>query len=100
MTGGELLGLILISMAWLFFIAGLVANYGVLRRSRKAKAGEPVPSGLGFVPGVVGSLAVFFTLPAVAKYGFDAPWPWLWIALPLLVDPYCVPGLVLLLLRK
>ncbi|HUQ73807.1 MAG TPA: hypothetical protein VM183_03700 [Burkholderiales bacterium] len=100
MTGGALLGLILISMAWLFFLGGLVANYGVLRRSLNAKPGEPVPSSLGFAPGVVGSLAVFFTIPTMAKYGFDLPLPWLWIALPLLLDPYCVPGLVLLLLRK
>jgi MFS-type transporter involved in bile tolerance (Atg22 family) len=100
MTGGALLGLILVSMAWLFFIGGLVANYAVLRRSRKAKPVEALPSGLGFMPGVVGSLAVFFTLPAIAKYGVDVPWPWLWIGLPLVVDPYCVPGLVLLLSRK
>jgi len=30
----------------------------------------------------------------------DVPWPWLWILLPLLVDPYCLGGLVLLLGRK
>lgn len=102
MTGGALLGLILISMAWLFFLAGLVANCLVLRRSLKAKPGERVPSSLGFAPGVVGSVAVFFTIPAVAKYGWDVPWPWpwLWIVLPLFIDPYCVPGIVLLLLRK
>jgi hypothetical protein len=100
MTGGALLGLILISMAWLFFISGLVANYVALRRALKAKPGEPVPSGLGFAPGVVGSLAVFFTIPTLARYGFDLPWPWLWITLPLAVDPYCLPGLVLLLSRK
>ena len=87
-------------MAWLFFLAGLVANYQALRRSLKTAAGERVPSNLGFAPGVVGSIAVFFTIPAVAKYGWEVPWPWLWIALPLFVDPYCVPGIVLLLLRK
>lgn len=75
MTGGGLLGLLLLSMAWLFFLAGLAANYQALRRSLKAKPGEAVPSNLGFVP-------------------------WLRIALPLVVDPYCVGGLVLLLLRK
>ena len=100
MTGGGLLELILLSMAWLFFLGGLAANYQVLRRSLRAKAGEAVPSGLGFVPGVVGSLTVFFTIPALAKYGVDVPWPWLWILLPLLVDPYCLGGLVLLLVRK
>jgi hypothetical protein len=72
----------------------------VLRRSLRAKEGEAVPSSLGFVPGVAGSLTVFFTIPALAKYGIDVPWPWLWILLPLVLDPYCLGGLVLLLTRK
>jgi len=100
MTGGGLLELILLSMAWLFFAAGLAANYHVLRKSLKAKRGEAIPSSLGLVPGVVGSLAVFFTIPALGKYGVEVPLPWLWILLPLLIDPYCLGGLVLLLVRK
>jgi hypothetical protein len=95
MTGGALLGLILASMGWLFFLAGTAFNYQVLRRSLKAKAGEPVPSGLGFIPGVIGSISAFFSVPAL-----EVPWPWLWIALPLVIDPYCVPGALMLLLRK
>jgi hypothetical protein len=94
-TGGELLGLILLSMAWLFFLFGLVAHYQILRLSMKAKEGERVPSNMGFIPGVVGSLAVFFTIPALAKYGFEVPWPWVWILLPLVLDPYCLGGLLL-----
>lgn len=86
MTGGALLGLILVSMAWLFFLAGLAINYQALRRARR---GVPV------LPGVVGSVAAFFSVGAL-----DAPWPWLWILLPLFVDPYCVPALVLLLRRR
>ena len=82
MTGGALLGLILISMAWLFFLAGLAINYQALLRSRR---GVPV------LPGLVGSLAAFFSVGAL-----NAPWPWLWILLPLFLDPYCVPGLFLL----
>ncbi len=100
MTGGALLGLLLLSMAWLFFVGGVIANYQVLRKSLKAAPGERVPSSLGFVPGVVGSITVFLTLPAIAKYGIDVPWPWLWIALPLVIDPYCIGGLVLLVFRK
>jgi hypothetical protein len=99
-TGGGLLELILLSMAWLFFVGGVAANYQVLRRQVRAKEGEAVPSSLGFVPGVVGSLTVFFTIPALAKYGIEVHWPWLWILLPLLIDPYCLGGLVLLLVRK
>ena len=100
MTGGGLLELILLSMAWLFFLGGLAANYQVLARSLKAKPGDAVPSGLGFIPGVAGSIAVFFSIPALAGHGIEVPWPWLWIVLPLVVDPYCVGGLVLLLVRK
>jgi hypothetical protein len=100
MSGGELLELILVSMGWLFFVAGLAANYHVLRKSLRAKAGEPLPPNMGFIPGVVGSITVFFTLPALARYGVNVPWPWFWIVLPLLVDPYCLGGLVLLLVRK
>lgn len=99
MTGGSFLALILISMGWLLFLGGLATNYYVLRRQLKAREGEATPSGMGFVPGVVGSVTVFFSVPALAGLGVDVPWPWLWIALPLVLDPYCVPGL-LLLLRK
>jgi len=97
MTGGALLGLILISMGWLLFLGGLATNYYVLRRQFKAKEGDARPSGMGFLPGVVGSLTVFFTIPALTAFGWDVPWPWLWIALPLFLDPYCLPGLWLLL---
>ena len=95
MTGGALLGLILVSMGWLFFLAGLAINYQALARSFKTKSDAPVAPGLGFLPGVVGSVAAFFSVAAV-----DAPWPWLWILLPLFLDPYCVPGILLLLFRK
>jgi uncharacterized membrane protein YhaH (DUF805 family) len=90
MTGGSLVGLILLSMAWLFFAGGAVTNFSVLRAALRAKEGERVPSGIPFLPGVVGSLAAFFTLPALAARGIDAPWPWLWILLPLFADVYCV----------
>ena len=90
-----LLGLILLSMAWLFFIGGLLVNWLAVRQRLTAKEGDPVPSSLGFVPGVVGSLTVFFTVPALMKHGVEVPWPWLWILLPLFLDPYCL-GWVLL----
>ena len=67
MSGGGLLGLILLSMAWLFFFYGLSIK-------------------LRFLPGVAGSLAAFFSIPWLAQYGIEVPWPWLWILLPLAVD--------------
>lgn len=100
MSGGAFLGLILLSMGWLLFLGGLAVNYATLRRSLRAKEGERVPSGMGFVPGVVGSLTVFFSLPVLARWGVEVPWPWLWIVLPLLVDPYCVGAFALMVLER
>ena len=91
MTGGALLGLILVSMGWLFFIGGVALNYQALRTKRR---------GLGPLPGVVGSVTAFFSVPALAGQGIELPWPWLWILAPLAIDPLCVGGLVLLLRRK
>jgi len=70
-----LLGLILVSMAWLLFLAGLAL-----------KLDKAPPAHLGFLPGVSGSLAAFFTIPMLAQYGIEVPWPWLWILLPLAID--------------
>ena len=69
MTGTALLELILVSMAWCFFALGLALRIRIL-------------------PGVSGSLAAFFTIPALARHGIEVPWPWLWILLPLVLDPY------------
>ena len=83
-------------MAWLFFAGGAVMNFSVLRRAAQAKPGERTPSGIPLLPGLVGSLAAFFTVPALARYGVEAPWPWLWILLPLFLDVYCVGWIILL----
>ena len=64
MTGMGFLGLVLLSMAWLLCLAGLAFRLWPLA-------------------GIAGSVAVFFTLPALARYGIEVPWPWLWILLPL-----------------
>ena len=68
MSGGDYLELVLISMGWLFFLAGLAL-------------------GLRFLPGAAGSVAAFFSVPALARHGIEVPWPWLWILLPLALDP-------------
>jgi len=89
-SGSAFLGLVLLSMAWLFFLLGLAANYRLLHPQVK----------LGLLPGVVGSLAAFFTIPALTRYGLEVPWPWLWILLPLALDPGCLGWIVLRLLQK
>jgi hypothetical protein len=66
MTGMGLLGLVLLSMAWLLFLG--------------AAAWRVWP-----LAAIAGSVAVFFTVPALARLGFALPWPWLWILLPLLL---------------
>jgi hypothetical protein len=81
MTGTGLLALILVSMGWLIFLAGLVINY----RS---------PKGIPVLPGMVGSVTVFFSIPPLTQRGVDVPWPWLWILLPFVIDPGCLPGLL------
>jgi hypothetical protein len=81
MTGIGLLALVLVSMGWLFFLAGLAINYRV----------RP---GIPLLPGLIGSVTVFFSLPPLIQRGVDVPWPWLWILLPLVLDPGCVPGLL------
>ena len=58
MTGIDFLTLTVVSMGWLFFLAGLVMNYRLM------------------------------------KLGWEVPWPWFWILLPLVLDPGCVPGLL------
>lgn len=99
MSGGYVIGLVLLSMAWLFFVAGAALNFRVWRLSLKAKEGHRVPSGIPFLPGVVGSIAAFLTLPLLAKHAqLELPWPWFWILLPLFLDVYCLGGIVLSLL--
>ena len=68
MSGIAYLELVLVSMGWFAFLAGLAL-------------------GLRLLPGIVGSVAAFFTVPLLARHGVEVPWPWLWILLPLLVDP-------------
>ena len=59
MTGGSLVGLTLLSMAWLFFAGGAVMNFSLLRRAAKAKPGERGPSGDVYCVGWI-ILFVFF----------------------------------------
>jgi hypothetical protein len=97
-SGGFLLGLIGISMASLFAIAGLVMNFQVWRAARHAKPGEQLPSAIPILPGVVGSLCVFFLIPQLStRFAIDVPWPFFWILLPLFLDLQGLGGLLLAL---
>jgi len=98
MNGTALLALILLSMAWLLFVFGAALNLRTWRAARRAKQGELVPAGIPFLPGAVGSLAAFFSVSALIKFGHDVPWPWLWVLLPLFLDAYGLGGIVLALL--
>lgn len=73
MTGGSLLGLVLLSMAWLFFAAGTALNLAELIRAFRHRKAAVLP--IPLLPGVVGSLGAFF-----------GTWPWFWILLPLIVE--------------
>jgi hypothetical protein len=68
MSGAAYLELVLISMGWLCFVAGLAL-------------------GVPFLPGLAGSLAAFFSVPVLARHGVEVPWPWFWILLPFALDP-------------
>ncbi|MEJ2174062.1 MAG: hypothetical protein P8Y76_03915 [bacterium] len=98
MSGGYLLGLIGFSMASLFAIAGLVINLQVWRAARRARAGERVPSGIPILPGVVGSVTLFLLIPQLrTRFGFELPWPFFWILLPLVLDLQGLGGILLAL---
>jgi hypothetical protein len=97
-SGGFLLGLIGISMASLFALAGLVMNFQVWCAARHAKPGERVPSAIPILPGVVGSVSVFLMIPQLrARFGIDVPWPFFWILLPLFLDLQGLGGFLLAL---
>jgi len=97
MTGGTLLGLTLFSMGWLFFLVGAGVNFTAWRRYRKAPAGTRY-GGIPLLPGMIGSVAAFFSVGALLKGGWHLPWPWLWILLPLFLDLGCLGRYVLALL--
>lgn len=88
---------VIIIVGWIVFIFGSAANFRAWKRGLQAKAGERLPSGIPIVPGIAGAIAVFFTLPLLAQRGFHAPWPRVWIVLPLFLDVYCLGGLMLAL---
>ncbi|MGH8736928.1 MAG: hypothetical protein ACREU5_01520 [Burkholderiales bacterium] len=98
MSGGFLLGLILASMLWLFFGFGAVVNFHVWRAWRKAKVGERVPSGIPFLPGLFGAIAMLLTLPAAARWLGWQPGGWgvALLVLPLVLDVYCLGWILLL----
>ena len=99
MSGGYLLGLIGISMASLFALAGLVINFQAWRAARRAGPGTPVAPGIPILPGVVGSVTLFFLLPQLrARFGLELPWPFAWVLLPLVLDLQGPGGWLLALL--
>jgi hypothetical protein len=96
MSGFSYGGLILISMLCLFFVGGMIVNWGAFWQQTHRKEGERAWSSIGPIPGIAGSIFMFFGVGAAMKLGYDIPWPWLWILLPLFLDPFCL-GWVLLI---
>jgi hypothetical protein len=88
MTGGGLLGLILLSMGWLFSLGGLALNFADRRRP------------LRYWPGLAGSLTVLFTLPVFPELGVEVVWPWLWVLLPFVLDPGSLPAVAAMAFRR
>jgi len=86
---------ILIVLAWLFFILGSIANLQIVWSLFKANKGQHTSSMVPLVPGLVGSLAVYFTLPQLSRWGYEASSPLLWIFLPLILDIGTLPYFVL-----
>lgn len=88
MSGGAFLGLLLLSMAWLFSLGGLAFN--LLRRDRP----------LRYWPGLAGSLTVLFSLPLLPRLGVEVAWPWVWVLLPFFIDPGSLPALAAMVWRR
>ncbi|MDX1376206.1 MAG: hypothetical protein R3357_11615 [Burkholderiales bacterium] len=98
MSGGYLLGLIGFSMASLFALAGLAMNAQAWRAARRARPGERVATGIPILPGVVGSVTLFFLIPQLkARFGIELTWPFFWILLPLALDLQGLGGWLLAL---
>lgn len=88
------LGLAVLAFVWLLALGMLWVNAYVWWLARHAKEGERVPSGFPLVAGGVCAYVVFASLPVAKRLGIEVPWPWLWIALPLLLDMQGLGGLI------
>ena len=88
MTGMDLLGLILLSMAWLFSLGALAFNLADRRRP------------LRYWPGVAGSFTMLFTLPVFPARGVEVAWPWFWVLLPFVLDPGSLPAVAAMAWRR
>ncbi len=98
MSGKFLLGLVVASMLWLFFVLGAAVNFQVWRAWSKARVGERVPRGIPFLPGLLGAVAMFLTLPTVEQWLGWQPgwWNFALLPLPLVLDVYCLGWILLL----
>lgn len=89
---------VVLPMLWLFVGAGIWMNLSSWWIGLHAKEGERVPSGVLFVFGILGAFLAYITVGLITKYlDVSVPWPWLWVALPLFLDVYCLGGFVLML---
>jgi hypothetical protein len=92
------LALAVLAFFWIVALGMLGVNAHVWWLARHAKAGERVPSAFPLVAGGLCAFIAFVSLPLAHRLGIDVPWPWLWIALPLLLDMQGIGGLIAALL--
>ncbi len=101
MTGAGMVGLMLFSMAWLFYVLGVAMNAYSWWRAQRVKEGERVPSGVLFFFGIFGAFIAYFSINVLeGRYGVEVSWPWFWILLPLFLDMYCGGAFVAALFFK
>ena len=78
-------------------LVGAGGSFHAWRRCRTALAGTRY-GGIPLLPGLIGSVAAFFSVGALLKGGWHVEWPWLWILLPLFLDGGCLGRYLLALL--
>ena len=98
MTRPQIVAIVGLSLGWLFILAGMAMNFISWRAGLRAKEGDPVPSGVLFIFGILGAVLAYNTIEVIEKhFAVSVPWPWLWTVLPLFLDMYCAGGLMLAL---
>jgi hypothetical protein len=91
MNNVQLVLLLFLVPSWLFIGLGFAMNLHSWWIGIHAKQGERVPSSVFLIFGILGSLLAYNTIVWISKYfAVIVSWPWVWVALPLIIDLYCL----------